>query len=375
MSKELDRVRDAWETLGTSDPYWAVLTEHEFHGGEAKTRFFDSGRAEIRKLLDVLDKHRRPYGDAAVDFGCGVGRLSYALAEHFKHVTGVDVARSMIEEARASNPFPDRVRFVHNDAATLPFDDDSVDLVISVITLQHIRPALSLRYMLEMARIVRPGGHLLFQVPSHIPAVRPIPPWHSKAELHVLEAPSTLEVGENSYIRVGVTNASDGEWPSGQLLNAGNHWRRNGLMAVQDDGRDSVRCPLKPGEHTEALIRIKAPAEPGSYELEVDVVQESVAWWADRGSQTVRVPVEVRAAAPAVEAPSPADTPEPAAAPATIGAMEMHGVRKDLVCALFEQIGCTVLEATPDDRAGSDWVSYFYAIEVGEYRVDINHGL
>ncbi|ALG05595.1 class I SAM-dependent methyltransferase [Kibdelosporangium phytohabitans] len=374
MSKELDRVRDAWETLGTSDPYWAVLTEHEFHDGQAKTRFFDSGRAEIRSLLDILDKFRRPYGDTAVDFGCGVGRLSFALAEHFENVTGVDVARSMIEEARASNPFPDRVRFVHNDAATLPFDDDSVDLVISVITLQHIRPALTLRYLLEMARIVRPGGHLLFQIPSHIPAVRPIPPWHSKAELRVLEAPSSLEVGENSYIRVGVTNLSDGEWPRGQLLNAGNHWRRNGLMVIQDDGRDSVRCPLRPGEQTEALIRVKAPTEPGSYELEVDVVQESVAWWADRGSQPVQVPVEVRspAAAPAGDDSAPEAAP---AAPATIGAMEMHGVRKDLVCSLFEQIGCTVLEAAPDERAGSDWASYLYAIEVGEYRVDVNHGV
>ncbi|RSM69054.1 class I SAM-dependent methyltransferase [Kibdelosporangium aridum] len=374
MSKDLDRVRDQWETLAKTDPFWAVLTETEYHDGQARKDFFDSGRTDVRMLLEVLDRHGKSYGDVAVDFGCGVGRLTYALAEHCKQVTGIDVSPSMIEQAQAGNPFPDRVAFVHNEAATLPFDDDSVDLVISVITLQHIRPALSLRYLLEMARITKPGGHLVFQLPSHVPATRPMPPSLSKAQLHVLEAPTSLEVGESGYVRVGVKNISQGEWLPGQLLNAGNHWRLHGAMVVQDDGREPVRCPLRPGESTEALIRIMAPGEPGSYELEVDLVQETVAWWAERDSPTVRVPVEVRAKAPAITAPVD-EAPAPVVAKTTGDELEMNGVRKDLVYALFEQIGCTVLEATPDERAGGHWLSYVYAIEVGEYRIDINHGI
>ena len=39
----------------------------------------------------------------ALDFGCGAGRLSRALAAHFEHVVGVDVSASMIETARALN--------------------------------------------------------------------------------------------------------------------------------------------------------------------------------------------------------------------------------------------------------------------------------
>ncbi|SMC96674.1 class I SAM-dependent methyltransferase [Kibdelosporangium aridum] len=375
MSKDLDRVRDQWETLAKSDPFWAVLTETEYHDGQARKDFFDSGRTDVRRLLEVLDRHGKSYGDVAVDFGCGVGRLTYALAEQCKHVTGVDVSRSMIEQAQAGNPFPDRVAFVHNEAATLPFDDDSVDLVISVITLQHIRPALSLRYLLEMARITKPGGHLVFQLPSHVPATRPMPPSLSKAQLHVLEAPTSLEVGESGYVRVGVKNISHGEWLPGQLLNAGNHWRLHGAMFVQDDGREPVRCPLRPGESTEVLIRVMAPSEPGSYELEVDLVQETVAWWAERDSATARVPVEVRAKAPVTAAPVDEAPAAPVVAKTTGDELEMNGVRKDLVYALFEQIGCTVLEATPDERAGGHWLSYVYAIEVGEYRIDINHGI
>ena len=366
MKSELDRVRNTWERLGATDPYWAVLTEDTFHGDEAKARFFESGRSDVRTLLDVLDRHGRPYGDTVVDFGCGVGRLSYALAEHFRQVVGVDVAEPMLDEARAHNPYPDRVRFVHNAASTLPFEDESVDLVISVITLQHIAPSLTLRYLLEMARVVRPGGHLLIQVPSHIPSVRPIPRPHCRAHLDVLEAPAALSAGEASYVRVAITNMSDGVWPAGRLLNAGNHWLRDGRVVHLDDGRDSVRCPLGPGESTQGLIRISAPAEPGRYELEIDLVQESVAWWAQLDSPTTRVAVDVR---PGAVAPDTGEAPQPE----TAGAMEMHGVRKELVCALFRQIGCTVLEAIPDDRAGTDWASYLYVVEVGEYSADLNH--
>ena len=50
---------------------------------------------------------RRPGGSpaarrSALDFGCGIGRLSQALAEHFDQVYGVDISPKMIELARAA---------------------------------------------------------------------------------------------------------------------------------------------------------------------------------------------------------------------------------------------------------------------------------
>ncbi|HEX3648318.1 MAG TPA: hypothetical protein VHV49_07810, partial [Pseudonocardiaceae bacterium] len=95
--------------------------------------------------------------------------------------------------------------------------------------------------------------------------------------------------------------------------------------------------------------------------VEVDLVQETVAWWGQLGSPTVRHAVDVL---PAV-APAPVDDP-PAEDQAVT--MEMHGVHRDLVCSLFDHLGCSVLEVVPDNRAGAAWRGYFYVVEVGEYR-------
>ncbi|MCT2581859.1 methyltransferase domain-containing protein [Actinophytocola gossypii] len=370
---ELEAVRTTWEQLGSTNPYWAVLTENDFHEGEARAEFFATGRTEVREMLRLLeDRGHRP-GGHAVDFGCGVGRLSFALAEHVDEVTGVDVARSMLDEAVTNNPFGDRVRFVHNESHDLPFPDDSVDLVVSSITLQHIPPSLSIRYLMEMVRITRPGGHLLFQQPSHIPAPVPIPAEQCRATLAVVRAPGTLVADECGYVRVSVRNDGTETWPAGQLLNVGNHWYRDDIAVRWDDGRASVPCPLAPGESGEVTLQVTAPSAGGDYQLGVDVVQEHVAWWSDRGTRIVRHPVTVEASTapppPRPEAPGAAEQVAPAP---KVSGMQMHGVRTELVCGLLRQLGCTVLDALPDRRAGDNWASYFYVVEVGEYRLEVD---
>lgn len=362
MTTELDGVRDVWERLGADDPYWAVLTEATFHGGNGREEFFEIGRREVRDALAVLERLGRPRGEVAVDFGCGVGRLSYALAEQFSRVVGVDVASSMIDEANAHNPAPDRVRFVHNTSTTLPFPDNSVDLVLSLITLQHMPPSLSIRYLLEMARITRPGGHLMFQLPGHLPRPVPIPISSRRAGITVLGGPAELVAGQGDYLRVAVRNDGDQTWPGDQLLNIGNHWYRDGEPVRWDDGRIAVPGAVAPGESAEQSLRITAPEQPGRYEVEVDLVQETVAWWGHCGSPTVRNPVDVLPAPASQQPAGDAPAEEPAAT------MEMHGVHRDLVRSLFDHLGCTVLEELPDDRVDASWRSYFYVVEVGEYR-------
>ncbi|HEX5406363.1 MAG TPA: methyltransferase domain-containing protein [Pseudonocardiaceae bacterium] len=367
MGTELDGVRHVWERLGTDDPYWAVLTEDGFHDGKAQAEFFDKGRQEVRYALDLLDRHGQPYGDVAVDFGCGVGRLTYALGEHFASVTGVDVAESMLAEARANNPAPDRIRFVHNASTSLPFEDNSVDLVLSFITMQHMPPSLSIRYLLDMVRVTRPGGHLVFQLPSHLPKPQALPVSHCRAVLTVLSAPAVLEGGETAHIRLTVRNDGDGTWPSFQLINVANHWYRDGEPVRWDDGRIAVPTPLAPGETAEVTLRVLAPGQSGEYELEFDVVQETVAWWAQLDSPTVRHAVTVHGG-PVVEAPVEVAASVPVAEePVT---MQMHGVRKELVCSLLDHLGCTLLETEQDDRAGHGWQSFTYVVEVGEYHFE-----
>lgn len=59
------------------------------------------------------------------------------------------------------------------------------------------------------------------------------------------------------------------------------------------DGRYGLARDLKPGEETEVALAITAPKEPGDYILDVDLVQEQVAWFHEKGSPTARAKVTV----------------------------------------------------------------------------------
>ncbi len=156
----------AWDEMGRHDPHWAILSAPGKQGSWDEEEFFATGRAEVDQTLEEV-------GDllvarnAALDFGCGLGRLSQALAAHFASVIGVDVARSMVEGAEARNAFPDRVTYLVNTAATLPFDDASFDFVYSTLVLQHVPPPGAERYITELVRVLRPGGVFVFQELSH----------------------------------------------------------------------------------------------------------------------------------------------------------------------------------------------------------------
>jgi SAM-dependent methyltransferase len=175
--RALNRVRQQWTTLGEHDPLWAILSLPEKQrGGWDEGAFFETGVAEIQDALSTARNLRSIQHGTAVDFGCGVGRLSQALAMHFQRVIGVDIAESMIQRANALNRFPDRCEYIHNTSADLSvLPDSSADFVYSSITLQHIVPRLARLYIREFFRVARPGAQVVFQLPCRPRSVL----WHA----------------------------------------------------------------------------------------------------------------------------------------------------------------------------------------------------
>ena len=149
-----------WNRFGEQDPFSAILTGRQWSEAE----FFATGEADVARILEHLGG-RPARRERALDFGCGVGRLSRAMASHFTQVTGVDVAPSMIERARAfRHPGCD---FVLNERPDLSqFPAESFDLVFSFIVLQHLPPRRIGPYLDDFARILRPGGAVYFQLPA-----------------------------------------------------------------------------------------------------------------------------------------------------------------------------------------------------------------
>ncbi|MBL0143203.1 MAG: methyltransferase domain-containing protein [Betaproteobacteria bacterium] len=165
-----DRCRQQWEALGANDPYWAVLTDPAKKGGRwDKEEFFQTGIDEIDGLLEKLSRLRiQPGSGLALDYGCGVGRLSRALAMKFRHVVGVDISEAMLSVARSENAGFPNIRFLRNDGRSLAdIDDGTVDFIYSVIALQHAPRTTQQSLIREFCRVLRPGGTLVFQTPSH----------------------------------------------------------------------------------------------------------------------------------------------------------------------------------------------------------------
>jgi SAM-dependent methyltransferase len=167
LLEPLSRIRKQWTTLGEIDPFRAILSRP----GESamawdRTAFFETGVVEIEEVLQTAKRFSPVHFAAAMDFGCGVGRLSQALALHFDRVIGIDIAESMIQTAAQFNEFPNRCEYVHNVASDLPaLRDKSVDFIYSNITLQHMVPSLAGSYIREFFRIARHDAHVIFQLP------------------------------------------------------------------------------------------------------------------------------------------------------------------------------------------------------------------
>lgn len=148
---------------------WAILTDPAKAGGLWDAdEFFATGVRDVSSVMEQAAAWGKPVARrSALDFGCGIGRLSQALADHFDRVYGVDISPKMIELAGSHNRKGARVEYRCNPAGDLAhFADGSLDMIYSWITLQHVRPGYARRYMQEFLRVLAPGGLLLFQYPS-----------------------------------------------------------------------------------------------------------------------------------------------------------------------------------------------------------------
>lgn len=166
----LEGQRRDWETLADTDPLWAVLTDPARKGGRWEPEeFFATGEAELAGVLaTAADVGLPASGGAFLDFGCGAGRITRAASSRFERAVGVDIAEGMVETARRLNADRPGCEFVVNARRDLSlFEDGAFDLAYSTIVLQH-QPTreLAAGYLRELVRVVRPGGGLVFQLPT-----------------------------------------------------------------------------------------------------------------------------------------------------------------------------------------------------------------
>ena len=350
---DFDNLARTWDTLGEHDPLWAVLTHPGTEGGRWDVEaFFKDGDAQVAGALAMVetDLGWKLATGAALDFGCGVGRLTQALCRRFDRVDGVDIAPSMIRAAEQFNRYGDRCRYHLNLKEDLSiFPDDSFDFIYTTYVLQHMHPVFARHYVEEFVRLLSPDGLALFQIPTAKRGPAPNEPmpdaWFSD-DVSLVDPPqSRVAIDEQASLRLRVVNRGPGTWSSRgeRAVRVGARWRDHGT-AVGGEARGELPADLGPGDEATVEVSLRTPARAGHLVLESGLLQEGVAWFADKGGGLVRSEVEVVAGdAPAAEAAVEGGEPP----------MEMHAtpipeVEEWVVAAGGRVI--RVIDAPPDEN-------------------------
>ncbi|MFB0564643.1 MAG: methyltransferase domain-containing protein [Candidatus Aminicenantaceae bacterium] len=387
----LHELKSVWEKHARHDPLWAILSYPQQKGRKWQmAHFFRTGEMEIDCLVGQMTKLRKPAERVrALDFGCGVGRLSQPLCRYFREVIGVDISPTMISLANALNQYGEQCRYIQNDRDNLSMlPDDSIDLVYSNIVLQHIPPYTAKEYIREFLRIAKADGIVIFQLPSHRKPVsnatekpQAMPVEAYQARILALSEPSRrILPGQSATIPLRIINDTPLSWRTNAVspLRCGNHWLNadNDVSVIFDDGRVDIPDGLEAGQSCIVDLTVTAPEAPGEYICEIDVVHELISWFKVYGSPTLHFPVTVSVTDsvtlgkpaipykkkkqpdttfPEIEQLLPETTEEPPP-------YSVFGIPKKEVSELIRRQGGHILHIETDGRTGIDWVAYLYFV-------------
>lgn len=153
-----------WDARAREDAFYFVDSRLRYNAPDEEA-FWAGGEAALAALLDGLGATIPP-GLVVLDIGCGLGRLTRPLAREAKRVIGLDVSREMLDRASELNPELANVEWVHGDGVSLrPLEDASVDVCVSHVVFRHLPdPEITLGYIREMGRVLKPGGFAAFEL-------------------------------------------------------------------------------------------------------------------------------------------------------------------------------------------------------------------
>jgi hypothetical protein len=161
------------------------------------------------------------------------------------------------------------------------------------------------QFHMTLIEIVLPPQHELPRKQPNTPtatvASGPLDDHAFQAELTATGVPSVMKPGQTATIGISVKNLSEYPWPSKPgdrsiyHINVADVWLQSDARTLVNnmDARGTLPIDLWPGERTKAQLTITAPTKPGDYALEIDLVQEGVAFFKDKGSRTWQTTVKV----------------------------------------------------------------------------------
>jgi len=209
LEKLFAHIQSSWTSLGLNDPYFSVLTQGEFEKDSMSNKrideFYESGKKEVGRMSKTLDRNSVDHSSfqKCLDFGCGAGRISRWISSEFKTIYAYDVSKNYLEMARKylESKKISNVQFRQVTSVDDLRDFPKVDLIYSVIVLQHNPPPVIHCVITEFLKALNPGGVAFFQVPTYKDGYR----FHLKKylrkessqdamEMHVLPQDAIFEI-------------------------------------------------------------------------------------------------------------------------------------------------------------------------------------
>lgn len=161
----MSKAENEWEKFGQTNPYYAVATLDKFKeenlNNSTKENFFRSGEDYTERIWQIIETYFindfQPQN--AIDFGCGVGRLTIPLAKRSRKITGIDISENMLKEGRANAAKfgANNIDFI-KDGNNLLKLNGQFDFIHSFVVFQHIKPEIGEAIFRKLVKMLTPGG-------------------------------------------------------------------------------------------------------------------------------------------------------------------------------------------------------------------------
>jgi len=167
-------IQNVWENLGETEPHWSVLSSEQFKSSRievTRSEFYNSGSDNVETLFKTLVRNGIDTTSlrTCLEYGCGLGRVTYWLAKRFDRVIGYDISRSHLQLAQKylSEAGIQNVSLHHVNKPQDIRNFPKVDMVYSVIVLQHNPPPIIHITIQALIKALNSGGIAFFQVPTY----------------------------------------------------------------------------------------------------------------------------------------------------------------------------------------------------------------
>lgn len=166
-------IANEWRKYGAEKPHWSVLTHSDFlpeNIARNVDEFYATGREHAKTMLNPISRSGAniDHFSRVMDFGCGVGRLSLALAPKATEIVGVDISPPHLALARERAGPDTNTTFVPINTVEQIGTLGQFDLIVSFIVIQHNPPPVMAEILRKLLSCLADGGFIIIQIPTYI---------------------------------------------------------------------------------------------------------------------------------------------------------------------------------------------------------------